>query len=257
MTLSVFFGTSAMATYQQQHPQTAPHPPPSNWDQRNSGFVPPTRMAHPPNKDLHSSTPPAQRPQSTSTRSSFFSFGRHKSSQSVGHGSATEHGQTSRGPSDAQAQLQQQQSPPPQQQQPPQAPASEQQQPQQPPQPERRMSAGAQQPAQAPPLHPELRSFVSLAFAHVHKIYFSGPLVRKIERSPDGNKPSRTDEWVDVWAQLGGTTLSIWEMKEIEQANKEGREVPPSYINVTDAVRIHSSSSRSLSHKLTTCAIPE
>lgn len=62
-----------------------------------------------------------------------------------------------------------------------------------------------------------------------------GPLVRKIERTPDGGKP-KDDQWTDVWGQLGGTTLSIWEMSEIERANKEGREVPPSYINVTDAV---------------------
>lgn len=87
-----------------------------------------------------------------------------------------------------------------------------------------------------PPLHPEIRSVVQLTIAHAHKIYFSGPLVRRLERQPDGQKPHKDDGWTEVWAQLGGTTLSVWDMKEIQEASKQGKEVPPSYINVTDAV---------------------
>lgn len=52
---------------------------------------------------------------------------------------------------------------------------------------------------------------------------------------PDGQRPTKDDGWVDVWAQLGGTTLSIWDMHKVEEANKQGREVPPVYINITDA----------------------
>ncbi|GLB40316.1 putative pleckstrin homology domain [Lyophyllum shimeji] len=88
---------------------------------------------------------------------------------------------------------------------------------------------------QPPPLHPEIRSVVQLTAAHAHKIYFSGPLVRRIERQPDGQRPAKDEGWVDVWAQLGGTTLSIWDMKEIQEASRQGREVPPSYVNTTDA----------------------
>jgi CCR4-NOT transcriptional complex subunit CAF120 len=84
--------------------------------------------------------------------------------------------------------------------------------------------------------HPEIRSIVNLTHAHAHKIYMSGPLIRRIERLPDGHQPIKDEGWRDVWAQLGGTTLSIWDMKEIENANKQGKEVPPTYINVTDAV---------------------
>ena len=87
-------------------------------------------------------------------------------------------------------------------------------------------------------LHPEIRSVVQLSLAHAHKVYYSGPLIRHIERQPDGNRPSKDEGWRDVWAQLGGTTLSIWDMKEIEEASKRGEEVPPSYINVTDAVSV-------------------
>ena len=57
-----------------------------------------------------------------------------------------------------------------------------------------------------------------------------------IERLPDGHSPTKDEGWRDVWAQLGGTTLSIWDMKEIDEASKQGKEVPPTYINVTDAV---------------------
>jgi CCR4-NOT transcriptional complex subunit CAF120 len=84
-------------------------------------------------------------------------------------------------------------------------------------------------------LHPEIRSVVSLTHVHAHKVYMSGPLIRRIERLPDGHQPLKDEAWRDVWAQLGGTTLSIWDMKEIEEASKEGKEVPPTYINVTDA----------------------
>jgi CCR4-NOT transcriptional complex subunit CAF120 len=95
-------------------------------------------------------------------------------------------------------------------------------------------------PAQSQPmqLHPEIRSVVTLTHAHAHKVYMSGPLIRRVERLPDGHHPIKDEGWRDVWAQLGGTTLSIWDMKEIEEASKQGKEVPPTYINVTDAVSL-------------------
>jgi CCR4-NOT transcriptional complex subunit CAF120 len=87
------------------------------------------------------------------------------------------------------------------------------------------------------PLHPEIRSVVHLNLAHAHKIYFSGPLVCHIERQADGQRPVKDDGWVDVWAQLVGTTLSVWDMKEIADASKQEKEVPPTHVNVTDVVR--------------------
>ena len=86
-----------------------------------------------------------------------------------------------------------------------------------------------------PQLHPEIRSVIGLILAHGRKIYFSGPVVHHDEREPDGAR-SKDDGWHDVWAQLSGTTLSLWDMKEIEEASKEGRQVPPKYINIQDAV---------------------
>lgn len=86
------------------------------------------------------------------------------------------------------------------------------------------------------PLHPEIRSVVNLTVAHAHKIYCSGPLVRRVERQPDGQRPAKDEGWTDVWAQLGGTTLSIWDMKQVQEASLQGKEVPPIYVNITDAV---------------------
>lgn len=101
------------------------------------------------------------------------------------------------------------------------------------------MQETSKSPASTPnSVHPEIRSLVHLDVAHRRKIYFSGPLIRKLERQADGQKPHKDDGWVEIWAQLGGTILSIWDRKEIQEASKQGKQVPPSYINVTDAVRI-------------------
>lgn len=95
---------------------------------------------------------------------------------------------------------------------------------------------GAAPPAPPKQLHPEIRSIVQLSVAHAHKVYYSGPLVKHIERHGDGRVVGKEEPWRDVWAQLGGTTLSVWDMAEIAEANKRGAEVPPTYLNVTDAV---------------------
>lgn len=93
----------------------------------------------------------------------------------------------------------------------------------------------ASQALQASQVHPEIRSLVQLNTAHAYKVYYSGPLVRKIERLPDGQTSTKDDGWTDIWAQLCGTTLNIWVMKQVQEASKQGREVPPTYFNVTDA----------------------
>ncbi|KAH9846672.1 hypothetical protein C2E23DRAFT_898508 [Lenzites betulinus] len=98
----------------------------------------------------------------------------------------------------------------------------------------RAQTTAAAPPGSIPTMHPEIRSVVQLTLAHAHKVYFSGPLVRRIERQPDGQK-SKDDGWREVWGQLGGTTLSVWDMEEIREASKQGKQVPPAYINVTDA----------------------
>ncbi|KAH7341572.1 hypothetical protein B0J17DRAFT_765613 [Rhizoctonia solani] len=85
------------------------------------------------------------------------------------------------------------------------------------------------------PLHPELRSVLRLNSVHQQKIYYSGRLSKRVERGTDGSRPAKDDGWIDIWCQLGGVTLSIWNMRAIEEANARGEQVPPQYINVTDA----------------------
>ncbi|KAJ7067255.1 hypothetical protein C8F01DRAFT_1120764 [Mycena amicta] len=99
----------------------------------------------------------------------------------------------------------------------------------QPPQSPRSSLDGAAAPT---PLHPEI---VQLTTAHARKVYFSGPLIRHIERQPDGQKPAKDEGWTEVWGQLNGTTLSVWDMNAVQEASSQGREVGPSYLNITDA----------------------
>lgn len=84
-----------------------------------------------------------------------------------------------------------------------------------------------------PSLHPEIQE---LNRAHAHKVYHSGPLICRFERLPDGSSPKKDEGWTDIWAQLGGTTLSTWNLKDCQEASEQGREIPPSYIDITDAV---------------------
>ncbi|THH13046.1 hypothetical protein EW146_g7123 [Bondarzewia mesenterica] len=231
------------------------------WDNRNRGFIPPSELQQlrrtsvppPANRDFSSQEQPQpNRPFSTmlqppappakpsapahSRSSSFFAFLKsshdHQDSHPQQHPAQLSSLQPQRSntrPPDESSRVavstgnqQPLQSPP---QQPP------------PPQKDRRPSMSIAGPGGLPQtssLHPEIRSVVQLTMAHAHKVYYSGPLVRRIERLPDNHRPAK-EGWREVWAQLGGTTLSVWDMKEIEEANKQGTEVPPSYINITDA----------------------
>lgn len=186
----------ATARHRPQPQSQQPHQA-NLWEDRQSSFVPPRRMSQPPirqfssenTRELLQSQPPPtpDPPRNTNRSSSFFSFGRsHKSSQSVptissisqqsqqpnsqsrqsvdmsGGPQSGAYSQSSQSqPSQLQSQPQQQQPPPPPPHDPQAAPNGTG---------SRLSASGAPAP---PPLHPELRSFVSLSFAHVHKIYFS------------------------------------------------------------------------------------
>ena len=66
---------------------------------------------------------------------------------------------------------------------------------------------------------------------------------------------SKDDGWRDVWAQLGGTTLSLWDMKEIQEASKQNRQVPPKYVNIQDSVSTKIAASCSRIHMSTLSAM--
>lgn len=85
---------------------------------------------------------------------------------------------------------------------------------------------------------PELRSALFLQDAQQRKIYMEGYLSRRDALGADG-KPLHPHDPKKAWhlcfVQLSGTVLSVWSVAQMDQAAREGREVPPTYINVTDS----------------------
>ncbi|PWN37882.1 uncharacterized protein FA14DRAFT_187932 [Meira miltonrushii] len=85
---------------------------------------------------------------------------------------------------------------------------------------------------------PELRSALGLQEAQSKKIYMEGYLSKRDHLTPDGKPLPPTDpkkRWQLCFVQLCGTVLSVWNVHQMEEAARQGREVPPSYINVTDS----------------------
>lgn len=85
----------------------------------------------------------------------------------------------------------------------------------------------------------DLRAALALHEAQNSKIYMEGYLSRRDECASDGKPLHPNDDkrrWNLCFVQLSGTVMSVWSVKEMDKAAKEGREVPPSYINITDSV---------------------
>lgn len=84
---------------------------------------------------------------------------------------------------------------------------------------------------------PELRSALGLQDAQNKKIYMEGYLSRRDHLNAEG-KPLNVNDpkkrWHLCFVQLSGTVLSVWSVQQMEEAARQGTEVPPSYINVTD-----------------------
>lgn len=86
---------------------------------------------------------------------------------------------------------------------------------------------------------PELRSALGLQDAQSKKIYMEGYLSRRDHLNPDGKPLNINDpkkRWHLCFVQLSGTVLSVWGVQQMEEAARQGTEVPPSYINITDCV---------------------
>ena len=56
---------------------------------------------------------------------------------------------------------------------------------------------------------------------------------RVLKDSADG-RPNSDRTWTEVFAQLVGTILSLWDAAELDAAGKDG-EVAPKFINIVDA----------------------
>ncbi|OBZ72527.1 hypothetical protein A0H81_07601 [Grifola frondosa] len=193
------------------------------WDSRNQGFISPAQLQlwkqqqqrsgheyysqaphQAPQEDMRllnerrsADGPPSQPPKPQHRATASFSFFRHKTSNQESNASLLPAvGQLPANPPSSQFVSQQgpgspnSLSSPPSEQQPTQV---------------LRRSSTAPAAVPPPPLHPEIRSVVQLTLAHAHKVYFSGPLVRRIERQPDGQRPTKDeDAFVHV---LGSVTL--------------------------------------------------
>ncbi|OAV87829.1 hypothetical protein PTTG_07151 [Puccinia triticina 1-1 BBBD Race 1] len=70
------------------------------------------------------------------------------------------------------------------------------------------------------------------------KFYHEGFIFRRTLLLADGSPPKRTDQnavWAKYYVQIAGTTMSCWDAAEIEMAAQQGRQVAPTYTNITDA----------------------
>ncbi|KAH9442283.1 hypothetical protein Pst134EB_028537 [Puccinia striiformis f. sp. tritici] len=82
--------------------------------------------------------------------------------------------------------------------------------------------------------------------------YHEGYIFRRTILLPDGSAPKQTDHntvWAKYYVQIAGTTMSCWDANEIEMAAQEGRQVAPTYTNITDArVQLPQSDSSNYQH---------
>ena len=92
-----------------------------------------------------------------------------------------------------------------------------------------------------PALENVFRPLMELIQVQSKKMYgASPPEVEMIfARTPQGGQPkqgtpgSPNNDWDLTWMQLSGTSLSVWSMKETQEATKRGERVPPTYYNAT------------------------
>ncbi|PWW78797.1 hypothetical protein C7212DRAFT_156195 [Tuber magnatum] len=80
---------------------------------------------------------------------------------------------------------------------------------------------------------PELQPVFTFFNSHSKKIYTEGYFLKLNDLNPDG-KPSQDRSWVECFAQLVGTVLSLWDAAQLDAAGQDG-EVVPTYLNLTDA----------------------
>ncbi|KAK9461946.1 uncharacterized protein V1516DRAFT_623028, partial [Lipomyces oligophaga] len=81
---------------------------------------------------------------------------------------------------------------------------------------------------------PELAAVISLINAHQSRCYYEGSFVFLRDLDSDGKQASRR-QWQDVFGQLVGTVLSIWDKAELDAAAGATSAVKPTYINISDA----------------------
>ncbi|KAL8967123.1 MAG: hypothetical protein Q9183_003056 [Haloplaca sp. 2 TL-2023] len=80
---------------------------------------------------------------------------------------------------------------------------------------------------------PELQPVFSFLNSHSNKLFQEGYFLKLNDLDSHG-RPNSDRTWTEVFAQLVGTILSLWDAAELDTAGKDG-EVAPKFINLADA----------------------
>ncbi|KAJ5688662.1 hypothetical protein N7462_003054 [Penicillium macrosclerotiorum] len=79
---------------------------------------------------------------------------------------------------------------------------------------------------------PELSPIFTYLNIHTNKVYQEGYFLKLNDQDTHG-RPCSDRQWVECYAQLVGTVLSLWEATALDAAG--GEEVPATFINLADA----------------------
>ncbi|KAJ5654615.1 hypothetical protein N7490_001618 [Penicillium lividum] len=79
---------------------------------------------------------------------------------------------------------------------------------------------------------PELSPIFSFLNIHTNKVYHEGYFLKLNDQDNHG-RPCLDRQWIECYAQLVGTVLSLWDATALDEAG--GQEVPATFINVADA----------------------
>lgn len=80
---------------------------------------------------------------------------------------------------------------------------------------------------------PELQPIFSFLNSHSNKLYQEGYFLKLHDLDSRG-RPSGDRTWIECFAQLVGTVLSLWDAAALDLAGEDG-EVVPTFINLSDA----------------------
>ncbi|KAK0947654.1 hypothetical protein LTR29_000911 [Friedmanniomyces endolithicus] len=80
---------------------------------------------------------------------------------------------------------------------------------------------------------PELQPIFSFLNSHSNKLYQEGYFLKLHDLDSRG-RPSAERSWIECFAQLVGTVLSLWDAGALDAAGQDG-EVVPTFVNLSDA----------------------
>lgn len=80
---------------------------------------------------------------------------------------------------------------------------------------------------------PELMPIFTYLNSHGNKLYQEGYFLMLHDLDTRG-RPSANRQWTEVFAQLVGTVMSLWDAAQLDLAGADG-EVVPTFINLADA----------------------